>query len=126
MKAPRAGLTLSVATSTVALLAGCQAATGGLPDGSYAGSNQANQAVTVIVSGGRVVSFDQLVVGRGLHNSYRVYSTTYKRRLPLASIKCRSAFHDQELFCSVRVTRDYPAAGLTVSGHSETVELMKL
>jgi hypothetical protein len=79
-----------------------------LPDGSYAGSNAANQAVTVGVGGGRVEYYDGHKVQLAAHGA------GYDRK-DRVTLLCRSAFKGTELECQVQ----------SPTG-SESVELMKL
>lgn len=105
----RRGLALILAGAAL-VAGGCgQAQTGkSLPDGSYAGSNAANQAVTIGVLGGRVAYYDSHKVRLAAHGA------GYDRK-DRVTLLCRSAFKGTELECRLQ--------GPT---GSESVELMKL
>lgn len=104
-------LRLTVLALIGASLVACRtagAAAAALPDGSYAGSNAAAQAVTVDIVGGAVSDYDAWPTVRQAHGGFR--SPHFQ-----VDLSCRSAYHNTELFCR-----------LTHGRSTQTVELMKL
>lgn len=102
---------LAVLALAIATLGGCHAAdaaaTASLPNGSYAGSNAAAQAVTVEVSNGTVV-YDGWPTSRLPGGGYR--SRHYR-----VNLSCRPIDRQTELVCRVGSAES-----------TQTVELMKL
>jgi hypothetical protein len=89
------------------LAVGCGSEDRGLPFGSYAGSTAAHQALTVDVAGSSV-HINSHRTERGPDKGW------IERTAPHTRVKCHPTPH-RELRCLV-----------TVAGHTETVDLMRL
>jgi hypothetical protein len=99
--AAAAGLTAAV------LVAGCQS-NGYLPNGAYSGSTSQDTAVNVNVSDGGV-TLDGITMQR------RTDGWLQGQHHKQIRMKCRTAFHGDELFCDI-----------SRNGQLETDELMKV